>query len=104
MTTGYKLPDGKDFSKVFVAGNAGIVTGYKTSEGKDLGSIFKKGNSGISTGFKNGSGADLGSLLGNTYDKVSYKRDIDDLGVYYGNSACVNVGKYLIVAGGGCYW
>lgn len=67
MATGYKLADGRDFSDVFTAGDAGLVTGYCTSGGTDVGRQFMSGSSGIVTGYKNPAGIDLGSLLG--YDE-----------------------------------
>lgn len=37
MATGFYLPDGRDFSSVFTAGNAGLNTGFKTANGTDIG-------------------------------------------------------------------
>lgn len=64
MTTGFLLPDGRDFSSVFSAGDAGLTTGFSTAYGTDLGRQFVAGNSGVVTGYKDRSGIDLGSRFG----------------------------------------
>lgn len=64
MATGFYLPDGRDFSSVFAAGNAGLNTGFKTANGTDIGNQFVAGNSGIATNYIPIGGGDLGSKLG----------------------------------------
>ena len=66
MATGFYLPDGRDFSSVFTAGNAGLNTGFKIANGADIGNQFVAGNSGIATNYIPIGGGDLGSKLGVT--------------------------------------
>ena len=64
MSTGFFIPDGRDFSSVFPSGNSGQATGFYNPSGQDLGYIFAGGNSGITTGFKRSNGGDVGRVLG----------------------------------------
>lgn len=65
MATGFQIPDGRDLSDIFSAGDAGLTTGFQTSNGIDVGRQFMGGSTGIATGFQDPSGIDLGSRFGN---------------------------------------
>lgn len=63
MATGFYIPDGRDFSSIFTAGNAGFTSGFKQANGQDLGNIFVGGNSGVATKYFNVN-TDMGNKLG----------------------------------------
>ena len=71
MATGFYIPDGRDFSSIFTAGNAGFTSGFKQANGQDLGNIFVGGNSGVATKYFNVN-TDMGNKLGITksYEQV----------------------------------
>ena len=66
MATGFYVPDGRDFSSIFTAGNAGFTSGFKQANGQDLGNIFVGGNSGVATKYFNVN-TDMGNKLGATF-------------------------------------
>ena len=66
MATGFYIPDGRDFSSVFTAGNAGFTSGFKQADGQDLGNIFQAGNLNLATGYKVSDNTDMGNKLGAT--------------------------------------
>lgn len=73
MATGFYVPDGRDFSSIFTAGNAGFTSGFKQANGQDLGNIFVGGNSGVATKYFNVN-TDMGNKLGVTksYSQVLF--------------------------------
>lgn len=66
MATGFYIPDGRDFSSIFTAGNAGFTSGFKQANGQDLGNIFQAGNLNLATGYKISNNTDMGNKLGVT--------------------------------------
>lgn len=66
MATGFYIPDGRDFSSIFTAGNAGFTSGFKQADGQDLGNIFQAGNLNLVTGYKISDNTDMGNKLGAT--------------------------------------
>ena len=64
MATGFYVPDGRDFSSIFTAGNAGFTSGFKQADGQDLGNIFQAGNLNLVTGYKISDNTDMGNKLG----------------------------------------
>lgn len=66
MATGFYVPDGRDFSSIFTAGNAGFTSGFKQANGQDLGNIFQAGNLNLATGYKISDNTDMGNKLGAT--------------------------------------
>lgn len=90
MATGFYLPDGRDFSSVFTAGNAGLNTGFKTANGTDIGNQFVAGNSGIATNYIPIGGGDLGSKLGVTksYSQVLINEAVSTTKTF-------NINKYV---------
>lgn len=66
MATGFYVPDGRDFSSIFTAGNAGFTSGFKQANGQDLGNIFQAGNLNLVTGYKISNNIDMGNKLGAT--------------------------------------
>ena len=66
MATGFYVPDGRDFSSIFTAGNAGFTSGFKQADGQDLGNLFQAGNLNLVTGYKISNNIDMGNKLGAT--------------------------------------
>lgn len=66
MATGFYIPDGRDFSSIFTAGNAGFTSGFKQANGQDLGNLFQAGNLNLVTGYKVSNNIDMGNKLGVT--------------------------------------